>query len=121
MGTPEENCVIPAGPNVNTCNTTCQASQDLSDCEDNLLVTNLTSGYLHYHEMPNGVDKCIYGSQLDERTLDGHGGINKATSTYCYSPHASWHEMAAELAIQVIKIVFNLSYTVYNFFTDPIF
>ena len=103
LGLPQENCVpSPAGPSTDTCDKNCQFTGDTSACEDNLLGTVKTSGYLHYHTLPiPGVDKCSYGSKLDEGTTNGLGGINKATSTNCFSPHASLHDESALMAIEV--------------------
>ena len=48
--------------------------------------------------MVDGISKCGHGSILDENDI---GGINKDTSSTCFSPHAGFHENAARLAEEV--------------------
>jgi hypothetical protein len=55
----------------------------------------------------DGVDKCGHGSILDENNM---GGINKDTSSECFSPHARFHARVASMAEEVkdIHIVLNI-------------
>lgn len=48
--------------------------------------------------MPDGVQKCGHGSKLDEGNI---GGINKDTSSKCFSPHFAYHKQASRLAVSV--------------------
>ena len=52
--------------------------------------------------IPDGVQKCGHGSSLD---LGGIGGINKDTSSACFSPHNSYHRQAARLA-ETVRLLF---------------
>ena len=103
LGLPGESCGSEVNRNLTTCDNSCESGA-LEDCKENIVVNDaLLSGYLPYHEKPDvSVEKCSYGSKGDNGTsILGHGGINKATSTFCFSPHSHLHDQAAEMAIDV--------------------
>ena len=54
--------------------------------------------YSWHQEIPNGVSKCGHGGSLDQGNI---GGINKDTSSPCFSPHFDFHEKATLLAEEV--------------------
>jgi len=75
------------------------ADPSLPACQNtSLITTNLTSGYLPHQVEVEG--RCRHGSQEDPVGL---GGINKDTSSLCWSPHAQHHQLAADLATQAVE------------------
>ena len=60
-----------------------------------LLYLSKTSGYFAFHDRPEG--KCLHGGSLDEL----YSGVNKDTSSKCFSPHHELHQTAANLAVEV--------------------
>ena len=68
-------------------------------CDESTLTTdNLTSGYLPHQTEVEG--RCRHGSHED---LPGLGGINKDTGSSCWSPHAEYHQLAAEVAASAVE------------------
>ncbi|CAH3040735.1 unnamed protein product [Porites evermanni] len=91
-----------AGPTEATCEN-CEPGT----CESNLITLKLTSGYRSGQDVkkPENIRKCSHGGTLDESRLKpATGGINKDTTTTVESPHASLHNIAADLAAEATSI-----------------
>jgi hypothetical protein len=81
-----------ADNDTSTCDNTCT-----DDCTGNVITGQLTSGYFLHNNPPEGVDKCLHGSTVDMQ----QSGVNKDSSSKCFSPHFNRHAEAAKLAIDV--------------------
>jgi hypothetical protein len=87
---------IPVAANTtNTCDNTC-----VDDCTNNIITNELTSGYFPFHNPED--NKCFHGGSND----DVYSGINKDTTSACYSPHYTLHKAAADMAIEVSGLPF---------------
>ena len=77
-----------ARPNEETCFSCPLAITD--NCENNLIIQKLTSGYYGGQDIskPTNVSKCGHGGILDSTRNQGtRGGINKEAATKKWSPH----------------------------------
>lgn len=87
------------------------------ECKDNVLILDkLLSGFYSGQKVPSGenVDKpkdkgkCSHGGILDGSSfVAAEGGINKDSGYTVFSPHASLHRIAADLAINHTQLFFD--------------
>ncbi|KAG0711995.1 von Willebrand factor A domain-containing protein 7 [Chionoecetes opilio] len=107
LGLPGADIGEVAGPSDKTC-TNCDSPTGA--CTGNVIPTSrLSSGYYEYTAVgadeyivakPVGVGKCSHGGPLDSSiSQEAKGGINKETSSPCFSPHHHLHQQAVNLAI----------------------
>ncbi|XP_042877878.1 von Willebrand factor A domain-containing protein 7-like [Penaeus japonicus] len=89
--------------------TSCDSPQ--GECTANVILgSGLSSGYYEYEDeigssfvipKPTSGGKCSHGGALDTSSFQpAEGGINKDTTSPCFSPHYYLHEFAAEMAVQ---------------------
>merc|ERR1719320_534688 len=71
--------------------------------EESVISAKLTSGYNSFHytdgqniSFPGDVKKCHHGGSLDVVSMEG---INKDTSSSCFSPRSDLHKTASEMAV----------------------
>ncbi|XP_069161847.1 uncharacterized protein [Procambarus clarkii] len=84
----------------------------VGECRDNVVPGSpLSSGYFEYsvpaalsyivHKPTNITGKCSHGGSVDDSaTKQAIGGINKESSSPCFSPHHYLHQQAVDLAIK---------------------
>ena len=87
------------------------------ECKDNILMLDkLLSGYYSGQSVPSGEDvdkpkgkgKCSHGGILDGSSfVEAEGGINKDSGYTIFSPHATLHKTAADLAINHTQLFFD--------------
>lgn len=79
-----------AKPNEETC-ISCPLATELNDnCDNNLIIQKITSGYYGGQDIskPMNVSKCSHGGKLDSSRYQGaRGGINKESTSRIWSPH----------------------------------
>ncbi|CAL4124402.1 unnamed protein product, partial [Meganyctiphanes norvegica] len=97
-----------AEPDEDVC-TPCTNAQ--GSCNNNVIHSaGLSTGYYTYLASesgdflvpkPTSGGKCSHGGILDDTADEApKGGINKDTSSPCFSPHSNLHQEAAELAVK---------------------
>lgn len=108
LGLPGVNLKDVAGPSDPVC-TSCDPPME--ECKDNVIPGSLlSSGYYEYEafgadefivEKPENAGKCSHGGSMDSSVNKApSGGINKETSSPCFSPHYHLHQQAVEAAIK---------------------
>ncbi|XP_063870578.1 uncharacterized protein LOC135105872 [Scylla paramamosain] len=112
LGLPGSDLGEVAGPSDPTC-TDCASTT--GECRDNVIPGSLlSSGYYEYDAFgaadfivhkPKDAGKCSHGSVMDSSvTKAATGGINKETSSPCFSPHHHLHQQAVEAAISASEL-----------------
>ncbi|XP_063870584.1 uncharacterized protein LOC135105875 isoform X2 [Scylla paramamosain] len=107
LGLPGADIGEVAGPGDATC-TDCASATGV--CTSNVIPTGrLSSGYYEYTAVgaddlvvpkPDGAGKCSHGGTQDaSATKTAIGGINKESTSPCFSPHHHLHQQAVDLAI----------------------
>ncbi|XP_068223894.1 LOW QUALITY PROTEIN: uncharacterized protein [Palaemon carinicauda] len=107
LGFPGQDIPEVAAPGDPTC-TDCTDSQ--GECKDNVISgSKLSSGYYEYNvpgtaslvvPKPYRAGKCSHGgSKDDSASKKAIGGINKETTSPCFSPHHYLHKQAVDMAI----------------------
>lgn len=79
-----------AKPNEETCISCPLATEQNDNCDNNLIIQKITSGYYGGQDIskPANVSKCGHGGILDSSRNQGtRGGINKEAATRKWSPH----------------------------------
>ncbi|XP_063588366.1 von Willebrand factor A domain-containing protein 7-like isoform X2 [Penaeus indicus] len=108
LGIPGSDLGDLAGESDNVC-TSCASPQ--GECSANILLgSGLSTGYYEYEDevgasfmipKPPTGGKCSHGGALDLSAYQpAEGGINKDTTSPCFSPHFYLHADAAEMAVQ---------------------
>ncbi|XP_037789385.1 von Willebrand factor A domain-containing protein 7-like [Penaeus monodon] len=108
LGIPGSELGDLAGESDNVC-TSCDSPQ--GECSANIIVgSGLSTGYYEYEDevgasfvipKPPTGGKCSHGGALDlSASQPAEGGINKDTTSPCFSPHFYLHSDAAEMAVQ---------------------
>ncbi|XP_071539179.1 uncharacterized protein [Panulirus ornatus] len=112
LGLPGEDIGEVAGQDDPTC-TNCD--DPLGECYNNVIPgSRLTSGYYEYQapgasglvvEKPVGKGKCSHGGSMDTSVMtEATGGINKETTSPCFSPHHHLHQQAVDLATKASEL-----------------
>ncbi|MPC19373.1 von Willebrand factor A domain-containing protein 7 [Portunus trituberculatus] len=107
LGLPGADIGEVAGPGDATCTDCASAS---GACTGNVIPTGrLSSGYYEYTAVgaddfivpkPDGAGKCSHGGPQDASAAKAAvGGINKESTSPCFSPHHHLHQQAVDLAI----------------------
>ena len=79
-----------AKPNEETCTSCPLAIEQNDNCDNNLIIKKITSGYHGRQDIskPANISKCGHGGILDSsRNRGTRGGINKEAATRKWSPH----------------------------------
>ncbi|XP_071539177.1 uncharacterized protein [Panulirus ornatus] len=108
LGLPGEDIGEVAGRSDATC-TNCE--DPIGSCSNNVIPgSKLSSGYYEYTALgadsllvpkPVGAGKCSHGGSMDTSVMtEATGGINKETTSPCFSPHHHLHQQAVDLAIK---------------------
>ncbi|XP_076061138.1 von Willebrand factor A domain-containing protein 7-like [Oratosquilla oratoria] len=126
LGLPGYDVGTIAGSEEDVCSSCSQAQ---GSCEGNVVQgAGMSSGFYTYDDpdaqtfllsKPSTGGKCSHGGYFDTSALlEAVGGINKDTSSPCFSPHHHLHSKAVELAIeasdtylsQILDVVQNDNY-----------
>lgn len=79
-----------AKPNEETCISCPLATEQNDNCDNNLIIQKITSGYYGGQDIskPMNVSKCSHGGIVDSSRYQGAtGGINKESTSRIWSPH----------------------------------
>ncbi|XP_066942227.1 LOW QUALITY PROTEIN: uncharacterized protein [Macrobrachium rosenbergii] len=111
LGFPGQDIPEVATPGEPTC-TDCTDPQ--GECRDNVIAgSKLSSGYYEFDvpgsaafviPKPISAGKCSHGGSMDNSASKAPiGGINKETTSPCFSPHHDLHQKAVDLAISATE------------------
>ncbi|ROT70713.1 putative von Willebrand factor A domain-containing protein 7 [Penaeus vannamei] len=116
LGIPGSDLGNLAGESDNVC-TSCANPQ--GECSANVILgSGLSTGYYEYEDevgasflipKPPTGGKCSHGGALDaSASQPAEGGINKDTTSPCFSPHFYLHSYAAEMAVEATDHYLNV-------------